>query len=217
MMTTRQSLNAVAEALRRNNMESYVVDTADEVVPLLKKLLHTGNTVAVGGSRTLDELGVIDLLRGGDYQFLDRYAPDLTREQVTDLFRRSFSADTYLCSSNAVTLRGELYNVDGNGNRIAAMCFGPRSVIVVVGCNKVVADLKEAEKRVKTVAAPLNAKRLHCTTYCHERGECMGKDGEWCTDGCASSARICCTYMAMGYQREAGRIKVILVGESLGF
>lgn len=217
MMTVRESMETAAEALRRNNMDAYVVDTADEVLPLIKGLLHTGDTVAVGGSRTLDELGVIDLLRGGDYRFLDRYAPDLTREQVTDIFRESFHADAYLCSSNAVTLRGELYNVDGNGNRIAAMCFGPRSVILVVGCNKLVADLEEAQKRVKTMAAPLNAKRLHCATYCQETGTCVGKEGDWCTDGCTSPARICCTYMTLGYQRTAGRIKVILVGESLGF
>ena len=216
-MTVRERIEIAAAALRKNNMDVYCVDTKEQVAAQVAALLHEGDTVAVGGSQSLDETGVIDLLRGGDYRFLDRYVPGLTREQLREIYVESFSADAYLCSSNAVTLRGELYNVDGNANRVAAMCFGPRSVILVVGCNKLVADLDEAAQRVKTAAAPLNTKRLHCATYCEEKGVCMAADGEFCTDGCASPARICCTYVTMGYQREAHRIKVILVGEPLGF
>lgn len=216
-MTLQERLTATAEALRRNNMEAYCVDTAAEVVPLVRRLLTAGDTVAVGGSKTLEETGVLALLRSGEYRFLDRYAPDLTAEQIERLYRDSFSADAYLCSSNAVTESGELYNVDGRANRVAALCYGPRSVILVVGCNKVVPDLDAAARRVKTVAAPQNTKRLNCATYCRETGVCVAADGERCTDGCGSAARICCTYVTMGYQRVPGRIKVILVGEELGF
>lgn len=213
----RERMKIAAEALEKNNMQAFCVDTKEDVVPLIKTLLKPGDTVAVGGSMTLEEAGVMGLLRSGDYRFLDRNAPGLTREQIEQIFRESFFADAYLSSSNAVTLRGELYNVDGNANRVAALCYGPRSVIVVVGCNKLVDDLKEAEHRVKTVAAPLNAKRLNCATYCQAQGACMAENGDWCADGCGSPARICCTYVTMGYQRVPNRIKVILVGEELGF
>ncbi len=210
-------LTAVAEALRRNNMETFCVDTAAEVVPLLKTLLQSGDTVAVGGSRSLDECGVLPFLRSGEYRFLDRYAPGLSADQVRDVFVQSLGADAYLCSANAVTERGEVYCVDGNGNRIAALCFGPKSVILVVGCNKIVADLNEAQQRVKTLAAPKNTARLHCATPCASTGVCFGADGEFCTDGCSTDARICCSYLTLGKQRTPGRIKVVLVAEPLGF
>ena len=216
-MSISARMERTAEALRKNNMDAYCVATKEEVPALVESLLSEGDTVAFGGSVTLNETGVMDLLRGGKYHVLDRYAEGLTRPQVEEIFRQSFFADAYFSSSNAVTERGELYNVDGNSNRVAALCYGPKSVILVVGENKIVADLTEAEKRVKKVAAPLNTKRLNCATYCKETGVCMGVEGDFCTDGCASPARICCTYVTMGYQRVAGRIKVILVGEELGF
>lgn len=217
MSVTREHLAQTAEALRRNNMAAYVVDTKDEAVDLLKSLLKAGDVVGVGGSRTLDELGVLTLLRSGDYRFIDRYEPGLTPEQLREKCIAALGADVFLCSSNAVTLNGELYNVDGMSNRVAALCYGPRSVILIVGKNKIVSDLKAAEHRVKTVAAPLNSARLNCDTYCHNQSVCVQADGAFCTDGCRSPARICCTYVTMGYQRIAGRIKVILVNETLGF
>ena len=217
MSVTREQLEQTAEALRRNNMDAYCVDTKDEAVALLKSLLKTGDSVGVGGSRTLDELGVIELLRSGEYRFIDRYESGLTPDQLREKYVAALGADVFLCSSNAVTMNGELYNVDGMSNRVAALCYGPRSVILVVGKNKIVPDLKAAEHRVKTIAAPLNAQRLHCDTYCRTQNVCKQADGEYCTDGCGSPARICCTYVTMGHQRIAGRIKVILVDEQLGF
>ena len=216
-MTVQEQMELAAAALRKNNMAAYCVDTKEQALALVRELLNKGDTVSVGGSRTLQDAGVMDLLRNGDYHFLDRAVPGLTPEQIRQVYLDSFDADAYLCSSNAVTLRGELYNVDGNSNRVAAMAFGPRSVILVVGCNKLVADLDEAARRVKRIAAPLNTKRLDCATYCKETGVCVAADGEYNTDGCTSPARICCTYVTMGYQRIPGRIKVILVGEPLGF
>ncbi|MBO5928730.1 MAG: LUD domain-containing protein, partial [Clostridia bacterium] len=116
-----------------------------------------------------------------------------------------------------ITKNGELYNVDGNGNRVAALCYGPKKVILVVGCNKIVDDLPAAVKRVKTVAAPLNARRLHCQTPCAETGHCLCPDSLSSMDGCASPGRICGMGVVTGRQRNKGRIHVILVGESLGY
>ena len=216
-MTVQEQMEIAAAALRKNNIAAYCVDTKEQALSLVEGLLNKGDTVSVGGSRTLQDVGVIDLLRNGDYRFLDRAVPGLTPEQIRQVYLNTFDADAYLCSSNAVTLNGELYNVDGNANRVAAMTFGPRSVILVVGCNKLVKDLDEAAQRVKRIAAPMNTKRLDCATYCRETGVCVAADGEYCTEGCSSPARICCTYVTMGYQRNAGRIKVILVAEPLGF
>lgn len=203
-------------ALKRNNMYATYVATAAEVPAAVKALLNKGDTVAVGGSVTLEQTGVLDLLRNGDYRFLDRYTEGLTRDEIEDIFRQSFFADVYLSSSNAVTLHGELYNVDGNSNRIAAIAYGPKSVILVVGVQKLVPDLESAVERVKTTAAPKNAARLSCDTFCAKNGTCAGTEGGM-TLGCGTDARICCNYLVSAKQRRKDRIKVIFVGEPVGY
>jgi len=212
-------IQRTAENLRKNNMEVFCVEKKEDVVPLVESLLSEGDTVAVGGSASLAESGVLELLRSGKYNFLDRYDSSLTREETEEIFRKSFFADAYLCSSNAVTEKGELYNVDGNSNRVAAICYGPKSVIMVVGYNKIVKDIDEAIIRVKTTAAPANCVRLNCDTYCREKGECMSflNDPSYMTSGCSSPGRICCNYVVSARQRVKNRIKVILVAEELGF
>lgn len=204
------------ENLQKHRIAVEYVATKEEVLPRVRELIPAGSTVASGGSHTLNETGVIDLLKSGTYTYLDRMAPELTPEQRQEMTLKGNTADFYLCSSNAITEAGELYNVDGNCNRIAAIAFGPKSVIMVVGINKIVPDLDAAIRRVKTIAAPLNTKRLNCDTYCRNAGVCMGVDGAM-TDGCHSPARICCNYLVSAQQRVPDRIRVILVGESLGF
>ena len=211
-----KQIETVIRALERNNMKGIYVPTREEVPAQVSGLLHDGDTVAAGGSATLRQCGVMDLLRSGRYRFLDRERPGLTPQQVQQVYRDSFCADAYLASSNAVTLNGELYNVDGNANRVACLSYGPQSVILVVGCNKIVADLHAAQIRVKRLAAPENAARLSCDTYCAHKGVCQGIAGDM-TDGCQSPGRICCSYLVQGYQRQPGRIKVLLVGEELGY
>lgn len=212
-------LERVAENLRKNQMEAYVVPDKAAAYAKVKELLKPGDTVSVGGSKTLDQCDILSLLRSGEYNFLDRYEPGLSREQITEIYRKSFFADAYLCSSNAVTEDGVLYNVDGNSNRVTAIGYGPASVILVVGKNKIVRDLDEAVYRVKTIAAPLNAMRLNCKTPCAKLGHCISldtKEHPEMADGCQTSGRICCNYLVSGQQRHPGRIKVILVDEELG-
>ena len=211
------NIEKTMENLRKNNMDAYFAETKEVALALVKSLLEKGETVGVGGSVTLNEAGVLELLRNGDYNFLDRYKEGLVRAEVTDIFRKSFFADSYITSSNAITEEGELYNVDGNANRVAAMLFGPSSVIVIAGKNKIVENLKAAEKRVKTIAAPLNVKRLGLTTYCSEKGVCMGAEDEKLCAGCMSDDRICAGYTIMARQRIKGRVKVIIVNENLGY
>ncbi len=213
----RKQMETAMENLRKNRMDAYYVSRKEDVVPQVRALLRPGDTVAVGGSETLKETGVLDLLRSGDYRFLDRYAPGLTPDQIHRVFLDSMSADAFLCSANAVTMQGELYNVDGNGNRVAALCFGPASVIVIAGRNKLVANLDEAVRRVKRLAAPANALRLEKETYCSRSGHCLRYSGQSCADGCSSPDRICSTYVVQGWQQEKNRIKVVLVDDDLGF
>lgn len=212
-------ITKVLNNLQKNNMQAFYVQNKSDVVKKVEELLKNGDTIGVGGSQSIFETGVIDLIRNGKYNFLDRYKDGLTREDIENIYIKSFSADAYICSSNAITENGELYNVDGNSNRVAAICYGPKSVILVVGYNKIVRNLDEAIKRVKTIAAPANCDRLSCGTYCKEKGECMSflSDASDMVNGCDSDNRICCNYVVSAHQRKKDRIKVIIVGEELGY
>ncbi len=209
-------IEAILENFKKNRYEPYYLERKEEVGPLLKKLLEEGCSVSVGGSETLKQVGALELLKEGPYQYLDRYQEGLSADEIRKIFLDALSADFYLTSANAVTEQGELVNVDGNCNRIAAISFGPKNVIVVAGINKLVPNVEEGIKRIKRIAAPLNTKRLGCNTYCKEKGVCMGVNGSM-TDGCRSEGRICCGYLISGPQRVPGRIKLILVGETLGY
>ncbi|MBQ8869679.1 MAG: lactate utilization protein [Oscillospiraceae bacterium] len=207
------------KALENNNMQAFYAENKCKAVELVKGLIEKGSTVSFGGSVSLSESGVIELIKNGDYNLLDRSAPGLTPEQIQKIYRDTFSADVYLCSSNAITENGELYNVDGFGNRVAAITFGPESVIIVAGYNKIVADIDEAADRVKRIAAPANCLRLSKDTYCAACGSCVSlKDGKAeMTEGCNSEDRICRSYVVTSKQKIKNRIKVILVGEELGY
>lgn len=196
------------ENLAKNNMLGFYVQDRQQAVAKVAELIKEGELVAVGGSMTLFETGIIDHLRSGRYSFLDRYMEGLSRTQMEEIYRKSFFADTYLTSTNAITEAGELYNVDGNGNRVAAMIYGPKSVIVVAGVNKIVKDVAEAVERVRRIAAPANCARLDTKTPCIRTGSCVD---------CKTENRICCSYTVLGHQRQKNRIKVILVGEYLGY
>ena len=205
------------ENLRKNNMEFYYAETKNDVAGIVKSLIKKGDVITNGGTKTMAECGLAELLSSPDYSYLDR--SKMTPEEVSELYIKAFSADVYISSSNAITEDGVLYNVDGNSNRIAAIAFGPKSVIIIAGRNKIVRDLKEAELRVKTTAAPPNCLRLNCDTYCNKTGECvsLGKADRQIYDGCLSDGRICCNYLISAHQRHKGRIKVIIVGEELGY
>ena len=213
METVWQRMERTADALRKNNMEATCVKTAQDVVPVVRSLLHPGDVVSNGGSVSLAETGVMDLLRSGEYRFLDREG--LSGDELGRVYRDAFSADAYFASANAVTDAGEIFNVDGNGNRVAAMLFGPKKVLVFAGCNKIVRDIDDAAKRVKSCATPANAMRLNLDTPC-THGACPGTDGELCA-GCRSENRICAMYTVLARQRVKGRIHVILIGEEVGY
>ncbi len=207
-------------ALEKNNMQAFYAENKCKAVELVSALIEKGATVSFGGSVSLSESGVMALLKSGEYNLLDRSRDGISPEEIQKIYRETFFADVYLCSSNAITENGELYNVDGFGNRVSAITFGPKSVIIVAGYNKIVKNLDEAANRVKEIASPANCLRLSKDTYCAACGKCVSlKDGkaDEITSGCSGDDRICCTYVISAKQRVKNRIKVILVGEELGY
>lgn len=196
------------ENLEKNNMEAYYVEDEKELITKVSQLVKENETVAFGGSMTLFETGVIDYLRSGKFELLDRYKDGLNADEIKEIFRKSFFADSYFVSSNAITENGELYNVDGNGNRVAAMLFGPDKVIVIASVKKIVKDVDEAIKRNREISAPLNAKRLNKKTPCAKVGHCMD---------CSSQERLCNEYTLIKRQGKKGRIKVIFVNKEIGY
>ncbi len=204
--------------LKRNKMEAYYVDTKEDAQKLVRTLISKGDTLSCGGSVTLKQTGIYDIISSEDYNFLDRSACE-TPEQVEEVYRKTFCSDAFFTSANAVTENGELYNVDGNSNRVAAILYGPKSVVCVCGVNKLVKNIGEAITRVKTKAAPPNTVRLGIETPCAKTGECISlkKDNPEMCEGCYGDGRICCNYVVCAQQRHVNRIKVIIIGEEYGY
>lgn len=194
--------------LKKNNINGYYVKDNDELINLIKDIAKEGEVVSVGGSMSLFESKVIELLRSGRYEFLDRYKENLTQEDIKEIYRKSFFADTYFASANAITEDGKIFNVDGNGNRVAAILYGPDKVVLIVGVNKIVKNIEQAVARNRSISGPANAKRLNLSTPCIKTGQCME---------CNIEDRICCEYTVIKRQRNPKRMHVIFINDTLGF
>jgi hypothetical protein len=196
------------EALKSRKFEAYFCLTKKDALNKALSLIPAKSSVAWCGSETVEEIVLIDALsKDGDRVLLDRYAAE-TDEEWMNIMRKAYGADCFLMSTNAITEDGELVNIDGLGNRTSAMIFGPSSVIVIVGMNKVCSDLKSALNRARQYAAPMNAMRLEVKTPCTAAGKCFDCKSEQC---------ICAQIVITRLSKIPGRIKVILVGESLGY
>ena len=197
--------NTIAN-LEKNNMKAVYVETKEEALTLFKTMVPQGSYTATGGSMTLRDTGIMDYLMS---------ETDYHKE-----YKDAYSASFYVLSANAITEKGEIFQVDGRSNRVSAMLFGPENVIVVAGINKLVPTLREAAIRVKNVAAPINATRLCMDTQCTKLGHCiaptMDEDSLF-ANGCQSEGCICCNSVVFRRQRTKDRITVILVGEDLGY
>lgn len=197
----------VISNLEKRRMEGYYCATAKEAVELALSMVPSGTTVAHGGSMTLEDSGMIDALRKADIHFLDR-ATCKTPEDNKKMFHDSLNADFYFMSTNAITVNGELVNIDGNGNRVAALIYGPEHVILLVGMNKIAANVDEAVSRIHTIATPMNCQRLNKKTPCTATGVCAD---------CLSPDCICNQVVITRRSGLLGRIKVILIREELGY
>lgn len=209
-MTPKESRNkalgeSVIKALKSRHFDAYYADTSDDAVRLALELINEGESVSWGGSMTIRDMGLTKaIIDSGEYTVLDRD----NAKDGEDIARMAFSCDTYLMSANALTEDGVLVNMDGNGNRAAALIFGPKSVIVLVGVNKIVRDTDAAVSRTRNTAAPINAARFNISTPCKQTGVCAD---------CKCEDSICANLVITRLCRPAGRIKVIIVGEELGY
>jgi len=197
----------IIKNLQKRNMEGYYCDTKEEAIEKAMSLINQDAVVSWGGSYTVDELGIKKLLEEKKIAVIDRDKATSPQERAK-LMKQALTADVFLTSTNAITMDGELMNIDGNGNRLAAYCYGPDSVIVIAGMNKVVTDLDVALKKVRADATVPNTFRTNSNTPCHFTGKCTE---------CTMSDTICCQILVTRFCKPQNRIKVILVGEHLGF
>jgi len=193
-------------AINKNNMEGVYAGDRREALNEILKRIPPNATVTHGGSYTLQEIGITDILRNGEYRYLRREVPANERED-RDVQIKGFSSDVYLTSVNAITTAGELIALDGIGNRVSSLFFGPRKVVVVAGKNKIVNSLDDGIRRLKEYAAPVHAKRRGWDLPCTKTGTCVE---------CRDPKRICNKLAVLQYERDRERTTVILVGEDLG-
>ena len=197
----------IIKNLAKRNMEGYYCETSRKAVEKVLELVEEGASVTWGGSVTFQETGVKEALEKGNYEILDRSTAKTPEEQRA-FYQKAVGADYFFMSTNAITTDGELVNIDGNGNRVACLIHGPQHVIVLTGMNKVVADIESAVPRIRNTSSPANAVRLHTNTPCEINGVC----GDCQSPGC-----MCCEIVVTRRSRHNGRIKVILIGEELGY
>jgi len=194
-------------ALKKNNFEALFVPDSKAVFEEVMKRIPDGTTVGIGGSVTLTQLGLQKALEKRGIHLIWPFQQAKNEEERLRLIQKSFSADVFLSSTNAITEDGKLFNVDASGNRVGAMFIGPKKTIIVAGVNKIVKDLEAAEKRVKEWVAPQNIKRLNRKTPCAETGVCAD---------CSSPDRICNIYVTLAKRPSRTEVVIILVGEKLG-
>lgn len=198
---------SIIEKFNTRGIEGYYCVDREEANHKAKRFLTPGCSVSWGGSMTLQEIGLLDDLKESDYTIYDR-GEATTPEEKREMFSRIVTSDVYFMSSNAITLDGQLVNIDGAGNRVACLCHGPEHVVVIAGMNKIVPDVRSGIARVHNMASPPNALRLGLETPCAEYGRCAD---------CLRSDCICAQTVVTRFSRVPGRLKVILVGEELGY
>ena len=194
--------------LNRRNMEAFYCPTGEEAVKKVSKLIEEGSTVTWGGSMTIRDLGIPDALKSrGTLEVLDRDTVE-SPEEVREIYLRAFTADVYLTSANAISEDGVIVNIDGNGNRVAAITWGPKKVIFVIGLNKVAQTVEAALARARSIASPINTQRFDIKTPCRTDGTCHN---------CNSPDSICSYIHFLRNSRNKGRHTVVLVGEDFGY
>ena len=193
----------VIKGLESRNMSGYYAADKEEAVKKALEVIGKGSTVAMGGCQSAHEIGLIQALEEGDYNYIDR-----SNMTPRESLMAAYDADVFLSSANAMTNDGIMVNIDGNSNRVSCIAQGPKKVVFIVGMNKICSDLDEAMKRARNVAAPANAQRFDVKTPCKVTGKCAD---------CKSPDTICCQFLITRYSRHEGRIHVILVNDTLGY
>ena len=194
----------VIKGLESRNMSGYYASDREEAKKIALSLIPEGSLITMGGGQSVWDIGLPQALKEGNYNFLDRNLVEDKRAAML----AAYDADVFLASANAITEDGVMVNIDGNANRVSALAFGPKKLVLIVGMNKVCPDVDAAMKRARNVAAPINAQRFGLSTPCAKTGSCMN---------CKSPDTICCQFLITRFSRHPGRIHVILVNDVLGF
>ena len=203
-----KNMDKLKRNFEQHNMAVFQVSNQQELFALLNEFISDGTTVGCGDSVTLEQTGLFEYLRKRDITFLDKYQPGLSHEDKRAIYLRNFTAETFITGSNAITMDGKIFNIDGNGSRVAPIIYGPEQVIIVVGINKITENADEAIKRVRQIAAPLDAKRLGKETPCTKLNRCVD---------CSHKERICNDFVLIANQFVNDRIKIIIVDQELGY
>ena len=203
----RKAAMTLVENLKKRSFDAYYCEDKKNALAKALELIDESDVVSFGGSFSVDAIGIKEALYERGQKMIDRSRAS-SPEEARNMQRQALLCDTFLMSANAVSADGQLVNVDGNGNRVAALCYGPRSVIMVVGSNKITPDLESAIKRARHVAAPTNAQRFPLGTPCTESGNCAD---------CLCADSICSQIVITRLSREKGRIKILVLPEELGF
>ncbi len=201
-------LKKAVEKLKAHEFEAIYVKTKEDAAQEIWKYIHPKQRIGVGGSVTIRELSILEQLEARGHTLYDHWKLGLSKENVLEIRKSQMTSDLFLSSVNAITLNGELVNIDFAGNRVNAITYGPGKVILVAGYNKIVEDVQEAIKRIRNIAAPLNARRLNIDVPCAKVGKCVD---------CNSSNRICRVLVILERKPSLTDIFVILVGEELGY
>lgn len=197
----------MVEILESKGYIAYYAEDLNEAKQLILDLIPEQSTIGLGGSETLSEMGIIDTFRNGPYHLFDRYQK-LPFNEIEDIYRQALTADVFVSSTNAITRTGQLVNIDSSGNRVAALSFGPRKVIIAAGVNKVVDDLQAAMARLVKIA-PLNARRVKHDAPCVTTGRCMN---------CELASSVCNSIGVINHGRKTpGRFVIIMIAEDIGF
>lgn len=211
-MTPKQIFNEnlvkiVIKNLEKRKMQGFYCETKQDALNKVLELIPENSEITFGGSQSINEIGLINKLKNGNYKVFDRsYAKN--QDEIDEIYRKAYFSDFYICSSNAISQDGVLINIDGTGNRVSAMIYGPKNVILVVGINKITKDIESGIERVRNYSAPLNTIRLDRKTPCKTTSKCHN---------CLSEDCICCQIVLTRVSRYENRIKVIIVGEELGY
>lgn len=199
--------NTIIKNMKKRQIEGYYCPDKQSALQKALELIPKGASIGWGGSITLSETGLMDAIQNGDYKIIDRDKATSLEEQ-RKIYGEICMSDIFLMSTNAITLDGELINIDGRGNRVAFLCYGPQNVIILAGMNKVVTDIDSGFKRVRNIASPPNTIRLNKKTPCSVIGKC---------EDCYSPDCICGQFVVTRRSGVPNRIKVILIGEELGY
>lgn len=204
----REILQKTLDNLRKNGFDARLVHNKEEARTLIAEYIVPYGSVGFGGSMTVKALGIQDLAREHRAKVYDHGMPNLSAEEKLEMMRKSLTCDLYMTGANAISEEGKIFNIDGTGNRVAAMTFGPKKVVIVAGMNKIAADDEKAMERIKTIACPQNAARLNMATPCIELGRCVD---------CRAPGRICMVTSIMERKPRLTDITVIIIEEELGY